>query len=57
MPDKVEILFEVPTTTPILYPIAVMKGSGKENFALKFIEYVRSDAGQRILARYGFRKP
>jgi len=57
MPDKVETLFEVPTKTAILYPIAAVKGNGNENFALKFIEYVRSDAGQRILARYGFRKP
>lgn len=57
MPDKVEVLFEVTTKTPILYPIAAVKGSGNENFALKFIEYVRSAAGQRILARYGFRKP
>ena len=57
MPDKVEVMFEVPTRTPILYPIAAVKGSGNENFALKFIEYARSDAGQRILARYGFRKP
>jgi molybdate transport system substrate-binding protein len=57
MPDKVEVMFEVPTRTPILYPIATVKGSGNENFALKFVEYVRSDAGQRILARYGFRKP
>lgn len=57
MPDKVEILFEVPTGTPILYPIAAVKGSGNEKFALKFIDYVRSDAGQKILARYGFQKP
>jgi molybdate transport system substrate-binding protein len=57
MANKVEVLFEVPTRTPILYPIAAIKGSGTENFALKFIEYVRSDAGQRILGKYGFRKP
>ncbi len=57
MPDKVEVLFEVPTRTPILYPIAAVKGNGNENLAVKFIDYVRSDAGQRVLARYGFRKP
>lgn len=57
MSDRVEVLFELQTKTPILYPIAAVKGSGNENFALNFIEYVRSDAGQRILARYGFRKP
>ncbi|HYR44206.1 MAG TPA: molybdate ABC transporter substrate-binding protein, partial [Terriglobia bacterium] len=49
MADKVEVLFEVPTKTPILYPIAAVKGGGNETFAMKFIEYVRSDAGQRIL--------
>ena len=57
MPDKVEVLFKVPTKTPILYPIAAVKGSGKETFALKFIEYVRSDAGQKTLAKHGFQKP
>ncbi len=57
MPGKVEVLFEVPTRTPILYPIAAVKGNGNENLAMKFIDYVRSDAGQRILAKYGFRKP
>ena len=57
MRDKVQVLFEVPTRTPILYPIAAVKGGGNENFALKFIEYVRSEAGQQILAKYGFRKP
>ena len=57
MPDKVEVAFEVPTNTPILYPIAAVKGGGNENFALKFIAYVRSDAGQKVLARYGFREP
>ena len=57
MSDKVEVLFEVTTKTPILYSIAAVKGNGNENFAVNFIDYVRSDAGQRILARYGFRKP
>ncbi len=57
MPDKVDIRFEVPTRTPILYPIAAVKGNGKEKAAMKFIEFVRSGAGQKILARYGFQSP
>lgn len=57
MPGKVDILFEAPTRTPILYPIAAVKGGGNENFALKFIDYVRSDVGQKILFRHGFQKP
>lgn len=57
MPDRVEVLFEVPTKTPILYPIAAVKGGGNESFALKFIEYVRSDAERKVLEKYGFQKP
>jgi len=57
MPDRVEVLFEVPTKTPILYPIAAVKGSGNESFALRFIEYVRLDAGRKVLEKYGFQKP
>lgn len=57
MPDKVDVLFEVPTRKPILYPIAAVKGNGNERFAVRFIDFLGSDAGQRILSRYGFRKP
>lgn len=57
LPDKVDVLFEVPTREPILYPVAAVKGNGKETVAMKFIDFVRSEAGQNILARYGFRKP
>lgn len=57
MPDKVDILFEVPTRKPILYPIAAVKGNGKERFAARFIDFLGSDTGQKILSRYGFRKP
>lgn len=57
MPEKVAILFEVQTRDPILYPIAAVKGSGKEAQAMQFIDFVRSGAGQTILVRYGFRIP
>lgn len=57
MPDKVDVLFEVPTRKPILYPIAAVKGSSNERFAARFINFLGSDAGQKILSRYGFRKP
>ncbi len=57
MPAKVKVLFDVPTKTPITYPIAVVKGNGKENLALKFVEFVKSETAKVILARYGFLKP
>jgi molybdate transport system substrate-binding protein len=56
MPDKVTVLFEVPTQTPITYPIAAVKGGGKESLALKFVQFVGSDTAQKILAAHGFRK-
>lgn len=57
MADKVKVLFEVPTKTPITYPIAVVKGNGKEKLALSFVEFVKTAPAQAILAKYGFLQP
>ena len=54
---KVRTAFKVPLDSPILYPIAAVVGFGNEDRALEFIAFVRSDAGQAILGRYGFLKP
>jgi len=54
---KVRTAFKVPLDSPILYPIAAVVGFGDEDRALEFIAFVRSDAGQAILGRYGFLKP
>ena len=56
-PVKVRTAFQVPLDSPILYPIAAVVGFGNEDRALEFIAFVRSDAGQVILAKYGFLKP
>jgi molybdate transport system substrate-binding protein len=39
---------------PILYPIAIIKESHRQEAAQKFIDLVISAEGQRILARHGF---
>ena len=57
LPDKVRIVLEVPTTTPVLYPVAIIKGSGGKPEAKEFTAFVRSDAAQKILQKYGFDKP
>ena len=57
MPYKVKILFEVPTPTAIRYPIAVVAGSSNRAEAIRFIDFVRSERGEKILAKYGFRSP
>lgn len=40
---------------PVVYPIAMVKGSKKEVLAREFIAVVTSREGEKILERYGFR--
>ena len=54
---KVEIAFDVPTATPVLYPVAVVRASGQAAAARSFVDFVRGDASQKILARFGFARP
>jgi molybdate transport system substrate-binding protein len=55
--DKVKVAMEVPVETPILYPVAVVKGNGNERAARRFVDFVRACAGQQILGKYGFGAP
>lgn len=57
MPDKVKVAFDVPTPTPVRYPIAVVKDSKHPDLARAFVALAASDAGQAVLRRYGFRAP
>ena len=57
LPDKVAVLIEVPTKTPILYPVAAVKGNGNEKLALRFIEYLGAVPARNILLKYGFKNP
>lgn len=57
LPDKVKVALEVPTVKPILYPIAALKGSDNKETAKEFVQFVRSDAGQKILQKYAFSQP
>lgn len=57
MRGKVTPVFNVSTKTSITYPIAVVKGNGKENLAIRFVEFVKSEAAQKILRQYSFSLP
>jgi molybdate transport system substrate-binding protein len=57
LPDKVKVALDVPTQKPILYPIAVMKGSINKAGAGEFAALVRSATGKKILQQYGFGQP
>jgi molybdate transport system substrate-binding protein len=55
--DKVKVAFEVPTPEPVLYPIAITRASRTPQFARQFLDFVKSEVGQKILQRFGFTKP
>lgn len=57
MPDKVKVAVRVPSQTPVTYPIAVTAREEAAPEAERFVAYVLSPAGQKILARYGFLHP
>ena len=57
MRDRVKVTLHAEVKKPILYPIAVVKGGGNERAARTFLGFVQSEAGQKILAKYGFAKP
>jgi molybdate transport system substrate-binding protein len=54
---KVRFALELPTKTPVTYPIAAVGASTQPARAREFIAYVRSAPAQAVLARFGFAKP
>lgn len=57
MPDKVRVALTVPTTRPILYPVAPLTAAPNAAMAQRFVEFLASPAAQAVLARYGFGRP
>ena len=39
---------------PIVYPVALLKGTRQKDLALRFIKFLRAPEGQRILVKHGF---
>jgi molybdate transport system substrate-binding protein len=56
-PDRVKISMGAPeqSHTPVVYPIAVIKGTKKEIVGREFISAVMSQEGKQILKKYGFK--
>jgi molybdate transport system substrate-binding protein len=54
---EVKVMAEAPEHShrPVVYPIAVVKGTKKESLAREFITLVTSKEGEKVLERYGFR--
>jgi molybdate transport system substrate-binding protein len=55
--EKVRTAMVVPTTTPITYPLALIKKGPNPAGGRAFAEFILSPGGQSILARFGFGKP
>jgi molybdate transport system substrate-binding protein len=55
--EKVRTAMVVPTTTPITYPLALIKKGPNPAGGRAFVEFILSPGGQSILARFGFGKP
>jgi molybdate transport system substrate-binding protein len=55
--QEVKIIMIAPEAShkPIIYPIAVIKGTKNEKAAKSFIALVTSEEGQKILSKYGFK--
>lgn len=54
---KVDVALVLGDHTPVLYPIAVATTGKNPKDGQAFVDFVRSEKGQAILARYGFDKP
>lgn len=55
--ERVKIALELPTRTPVTYPIAQVAAAKEAVLAREFIAYVRSAPSQAVLARFGFQNP
>ncbi|WP_445475830.1 molybdate ABC transporter substrate-binding protein [Methanococcoides methylutens] len=52
--DKIEIVAEIPVTTSISYPIAIVSSSTEKEASQEFIDFVVSEEGKAIFEKYGF---
>lgn len=54
--DKVKVALEVTGHKAITYPIALLAASQNRDMGLAFVDFVKSEEGQAILKKYGFKK-
>jgi molybdate transport system substrate-binding protein len=57
MAGKVQVAFTVPTTQPILYPVAPLTAGPQAVEGVKFVEFLFTPAAQAVLAKHGFGRP
>jgi molybdate transport system substrate-binding protein len=55
--EKIVVVQKIEGHQPIVYPIAVIASTKKQDIAKKFIDFVIGQKGQEILNKYGFLTP
>lgn len=55
--DRVRVVAEIPTVTPIVYPVAVVAGSAHQQEALAFVRFLREKEARASFGKYGFKQP
>ena len=55
--DKVKVVAVMEKHKPILYPVAIVSATQKKELAQRFLDFVLSEDGLKILSQYGFGKP
>ncbi|SFJ53722.1 molybdate transport system substrate-binding protein [Desulfomicrobium apsheronum] len=55
--DKVKVTAEIAGHKPITYPVALLGASREKEMGQAFIDFVKSEEGQGILGRFGFKRP
>lgn len=53
--QKVRVAVNVPTTTPVRYPVGVIADCARKPTACEFEQFLLSAQGQAVFARHGFR--
>jgi molybdate transport system substrate-binding protein len=54
---RVTVAFEVPTPNPVLYPVAITRANRNREAAGAFLDFLRSEAGRKLLLKNGFAVP
>jgi len=55
--ERVRVVAELPTTTPMVYPAALVAGSTHPKEAAAFLRFLREPEAQAIFRKYGFKRP
>lgn len=55
--DKVKVTAEIAGHKPITYPVALLGASREKEMGQAFIDFVKSEEGQGILKKFGFKRP